>query len=164
MKRPRTISQSESADSALYFFISDEKNLIKPEPPATFFTLYVSAFGWMLGRGGQTSAAWSLAPCCFNVSTLLESKVHLKNIGDRAYTPSRVLVPGRLMDYYTKRCKHFGGRANYLQHLIRVYGRHLEYYGLSPYAHKWKKKYQEKGLDLQKCDFVPEPSDKECLL
>ena len=37
------------------------------------------------------------------METFIESKVHLKDIGNRAYTPSRVLVPAKLMDYYTKR-------------------------------------------------------------
>ena len=37
----------------------------------------------------------------------------------------------------------------------------MELYSLFPFAMKYKKKYQEEGLDLQHCDFVPEPSDWE---
>jgi len=92
---------------------------------------------------------------------LLKSKLYLKDIGKRAYTTSRLLVPADLMNYYSERCEEFGGRAAYLDHLVQVYGRHLSYYCRFPYTAKWKKKYQSRGLDLEKCDFVPDPNTWE---
>ena len=93
--------------------------------------------------------------------TIIESKPYLGKIGKKAYTTSRLLIPRKLLDFYLKQCAWKGSRANYLHYLIQTYGRHLALYGLFPFAMKYKKKYQEEGLDLQQCDFVPEPSDWE---
>ena len=86
-----------------------------------------------------------------------------KQISENHTTPSTLLIPIHLLDYYNFRCKDLGkdGRRLYFQHLIRVYGKHLAHFGLSPHSSKWKKKYQDEGLYLKKLNFVPFPEDWE---
>ena len=45
----------------------------------------------------------------------------------------------------------------YFEYLIRNYANCLPKYGIDPTAIKWKKEYQDEGLELQKRNFKPEP-------
>ena len=96
-----------------------------------------------------------------NVSTYIESKPYLHEIGKRAYTSSTLKIPRELLDYLYMREAAFGSRRDYFSHLIRTYGRYLGRFGFDKFAFKWKKAYQAQGQDLKRADFVPNPADWE---
>ncbi|MCB1174867.1 MAG: DUF1564 family protein [Leptospiraceae bacterium] len=70
---------------------------------------------------------------------------------------STLLIPRHLLDYFTLRVHDFRSVRAYFEYLIVNYGRQLARYKINPASHKWKKKYQNPGLDLQIRNFRPDP-------
>ena len=98
-------------------------------------------------------------------ATILSSPT-LSDIRRRAWTSSTLLIPEDRIEYFNKRILCFNGRGRsryggsicgYFEYLIRNYANCLLKYGIDPTAIKWKKEYQEEGLELQKRNFKPEP-------
>lgn len=87
----------------------------------------------------------------------IDNSKALFQVGIRAYTPSTLLIPRHLVAYFESRSIFFGSRRLYFRHLIVTYGRFLQHFGIEPNSDKWKKEYQEDGLDLQIRNFKPDP-------
>ncbi|MBP9888691.1 MAG: DUF1564 family protein [Leptospiraceae bacterium] len=72
---------------------------------------------------------------------------------------STLLIPKNYMElFYEGRKSYDGKTGEYLSHLLNRY-RFLVRNGLIPKHEFLKTGYQEKGLDLQRVDFAPNPED-----
>lgn len=97
-----------------------------------------------------------------NTSVILD--VQLKN--QNCYTKSTVLIPDQYTDYYQNRCKQFGSRKAYFQHIINKYLPNVTLYRSeinNLKMLKWKTCYQSEGIHLRRRNFVPLPADWEAL-
>ncbi|MCB1173365.1 MAG: DUF1564 family protein [Leptospiraceae bacterium] len=87
----------------------------------------------------------------------IQNSLSANAIETRAVTSSTVLIPKHLLDYFTQRVRYFKGIGRYFEYLTITYGRQLARYEIDPTSCKWKKKYQDPGLDLQIRNFKPDP-------
>ncbi|MCE9500038.1 MAG: DUF1564 domain-containing protein [Leptospira sp.] len=71
---------------------------------------------------------------------------------------STLLIPKRLISLYYEDLRRFGNRREYLRHLLRVTKQAVSNQKLKP-CKRFKRKYQEKGLNLEKIQFRPYISD-----
>ena len=87
----------------------------------------------------------------------IQNSLSANEIETRAVTSSTLLIPLYLLDYFTLRVRYFKGIGRYFEYLIMTYSRQLARYKIDPASRKWKKKYQDPGLDLQIRNFKPNP-------
>ncbi|MCB1173240.1 MAG: DUF1564 family protein [Leptospiraceae bacterium] len=87
----------------------------------------------------------------------VQSNQDKSEIRAQMVSSSTLLIPGHLLKYYRFRVNCFSGTGHYFEHLLATYGRQLARYSINPVTTQWKKKYQNKGLDLQIRNFKPNP-------
>ena len=128
-------------------------------PIGWFCNQVVDCLAWYSKSNGRKNATFSATddiPATF-YQVKIQNSLSAQEIETRAITCSTLLIPRRLLEYFTRRVRYFHTTSKYLEYLIVTYGRQLSCYGLNPASHKWKKKYQDSGLDLQIRNFKPNP-------
>ncbi|MCB1172266.1 MAG: DUF1564 family protein [Leptospiraceae bacterium] len=82
-------------------------------------------------------------------------------IASKDGSTTSLLIPFEMLGYFQMRIEQFGAIKYYFQHLLFVYGFHLDIYKQEPHHKGCKKLYQEAGQGYKRFDFKAAPVEWE---
>ena len=83
----------------------------------------------------------------------LNSSTRQAPLGTTGASTTSILIPADLLAYFTMRVKQHGAIKYYFEHLLFVYGLHLDTYNAEPHHGGCKKLYQKTGQQYSRFDF-----------